>query len=226
MRIEQQSIVKRYQVTDDGFIVGFVEARTQAEAEVMAQERYGVHTKIGYVFEINEPTEFLEDELGNRVFRTGACYRSEFIPIVRQTPQTQVFDEGIKVTTGMMEETFGQVGKIVDDWFLHHPGIHVIHFGATKDPETNSTGFLVVYYQMIELPTVHTIDELSGMAFLTEQQLREQRDFLVRLTTDLRTNSQLFEYAQLIGVEWNPAKHSVTERANCIQAIRRYHGWI
>jgi hypothetical protein len=224
-RIEQQSITKRYQVLQEGFIIGFVEAKTSAEAEIMAQDRYGVGVKLGCIFELNQPTEFLEDELGNRAFRIEACYRADFIPVVKQSPALERVGDQI-VQVGMKEETFGEIGRIVDQWFLHHPGIHIIHFGSSKDPETNAVGFLVVYYTMIELPIIHTLDELCGQPGITEAQLREQRDFLVRLTVDLRSNDALFDHARALGVEWIPAKHPVTERGNCVQALRRFHGWI
>lgn len=224
-RIEEQGIRKRFQVTKEGFVIGFVEANTKAEAEVLMQKDYGVDCKLGHVFDLNRPTEFLEDELGNRTFRIGASYKAEFVPIVCQKPHT-VNQDGHQVVVGMQEETAGGVGEVLDKWFLHHPGIHVIHMSNTKDPNTGWIGFLIVYYQMIELPTVPTLDELSGDVKLLEEQLRQQRDFLIRCATDLQSNDALFEYARNLGVEWNPAKHPITERGNCIQAVRRFHNWI
>jgi hypothetical protein len=228
-RIEEQGKQKRFQVFVAGFIAGSVKALTLPEAEVEAQREYGPQATVGRAFDIDVEPEFLEDELGNRTFKMLASYRAAFIPIVKNTPRT-VPGEGINagklLTVGMEEETYGPVGEVVDSWFLHHPGVHVIHFGSTKDPETGAVGFLVIYYTMIELPTIHTLDELSAKPYMTEPMLREQREFLVRLTTDLRSNEALFEFANSVGVEWNPAKHPLTERGNCVQAIRRFFLWI
>jgi hypothetical protein len=221
VRTEQGNIKKRYPVLVEGFVQGHVEAISAAEAQVLANVRYGPYATLRDPVEMNQSPENLEDEIGNRVFRITPCYRAEFIPVVRQFLQGD-----IKVPVGVQEETFGPVGSIVDEWFLKHPGIHVIHFGSTKDPDTSQIGFLVVYQVLMEVPTVPTLDEKEQSYSLLKNQQEVQRDFFCRLTTDLQSNEKLFTFARQIGVEWNPSKHPITERANCIQAIRKHMGWI
>jgi len=224
IRQSQESFSKLYQVKDaGGFIIGNVSGYTVAEARIKAVEQYGPDCSIGDTIEMTDFTAQLVDELGDRTLFRGVCYQSAFVPVIKTTP---VVMRDAKAPVGMEEDINGTVDGLLNDWFLHHPGIRIIHFSNTKDPISGFVGFLIVYYQMIDLPIVHTLDELSPDARLTPKQQQDQNAFLIELTTSLRTNEALFDYANLLGVEWARAKHPITERSNCVKAIRKFHNWI
>jgi hypothetical protein len=227
VRQEEQSIWKRYQVIDyGGFIIGFVIACIETEALRLAHEQYGPSTKLGCEFELNEFTEQLEDEIGHRILRPSLIYRSAFIPVVKSTPVFNETGAVVRSALGFTEDIEGGVEELLNQWFRAHPGTQIIHFSNTKDPSTGFAGFLIIYYQIIELPVILTLDERSREPLLTAEDLDRQNDFLHRLTTDLRSNRELFEYAEALGVEWPRHNHPITDRGSCVMAVRRFHRWI
>ena len=202
--------VKRFKITREGITLAVIKSTSTHEAQRDAEQAYGPMARVVELGP-DEPEVTAIEQMQNRTLMVVPSYKIATI---------EILDPNWECSKGSEQH------EQLTMWLDNHLGICVVSY-TLRTSESYSRPFTsyweVLYYDLVEMPTVKTIDEVFDKL---KRDMSEQIDFFYELLHTYTSNELLIAYAESLSCEINVLSDPVRTRYSVIQAIRRKKGWI